>query len=284
MSDHVCKYCGKNFKSGQSLGAHTVLCKLNPNRNNTIKKTINSRKNNIKEHIVFCKICNKQYIVNCTDYIWKNNKYKQTCSSQCAHKLSVLNTNLIDKNNKITNKCKTSNKLNKHKKIIYRTCKYCHNTFIVPRLPNGILSATKYCCDEHRHNMQSLNAKLHKCGGLKPETTHKQYKRGYYNNIWYDSSWELAFLYYCNDNNITVVRNKVAYPYKYNGQILNFYPDFEIDGKLYEIKGIWDPKNKAKKEQYPNLIWIDKQNINTYIKYVKNKLGKNWVSILQENS
>ena len=28
---HICKYCGKEFKSGQSLGAHVITCKLNPN-------------------------------------------------------------------------------------------------------------------------------------------------------------------------------------------------------------------------------------------------------------
>lgn len=29
---HICKFCNKEYKSGQSLGAHIICCKLNPNR------------------------------------------------------------------------------------------------------------------------------------------------------------------------------------------------------------------------------------------------------------
>lgn len=36
--NHECNYCHEKFRSGQSLGAHKPLCKLNPNRSNNIEK------------------------------------------------------------------------------------------------------------------------------------------------------------------------------------------------------------------------------------------------------
>ena len=44
---HICKYCNKEFKSGQSLGAHITHCKENPNSYQ------NEWKNKKKETIIF---------------------------------------------------------------------------------------------------------------------------------------------------------------------------------------------------------------------------------------
>jgi len=40
-----------------------------------------------------------------------------------------------------------------------------------------------------------------------------KFKYGYYNGIWCDSSWELAYLLYCKLNNIIVSRNKTGFSY-----------------------------------------------------------------------
>lgn len=41
---HKCKFCGKEFLTGQKLGSHVRGCKLNPNYKKTKAKIIKSRK------------------------------------------------------------------------------------------------------------------------------------------------------------------------------------------------------------------------------------------------
>lgn len=67
-----------------------------------------------------------------------------------------------------------------------------------------------------RHEKLSANAKRIHFGGLNPETTHTHYHRGYYDNIWCDSSWELAFVVYCKEHNMSIERNKQSFEYIFN--------------------------------------------------------------------
>lgn len=62
-------------------------------------------------------------------------------------------------------------------------------------------------------------------------------------------------------------------PYEFNGAIHYYNPDFEIDDKIYEIKG-WltgraKIKLKAAESQGHAIILIDKKEIKQYIEYVK---------------
>jgi hypothetical protein len=58
MIQHICKFCGRRFKSGVSLGGHVVYCKKNPQRELTIKKIKNSLKGRplSKEHKLTIKL------------------------------------------------------------------------------------------------------------------------------------------------------------------------------------------------------------------------------------
>ncbi len=118
---------------------------------------------------------------------------------------------------------------------------------------------------------------------------YKQYK---YDNLSFDSSWELAFYIYHKDNGINIIRNKDLYfEYVYKEKTLKYYPDFIIGNKIFEIKGnqffnkngqminIFDRSND---EQYllkqkcaieNNVIFIDKIGIKKYIQYITNKYG-----------
>lgn len=58
-----------------------------------------------------------------------------------------------------------------------------------------------------------------------------------YKNLHFDSSWELAFYIYCEDNNIHIIREPYIINYWYNNTKYSYYPDFLVDGKLIEIKG-----------------------------------------------
>lgn len=59
-----------------------------------------------------------------------------------------------------------------------------------------------------------------------------------YDGINFDSRPELAFYIYCKDNSINIERNiSKSFTYEYNGKQHSYFPDFNIDDKLYEIKG-----------------------------------------------
>ena len=70
------------------------------------------------------------------------------------------------------------------------------------------------------------------------EYQRKAKKRYTYNDMTFDSSWELAFYIFCVDNGKSIERYVDGIPYKgYDGSSHMYYPDFKVDGKLYEIKG-----------------------------------------------
>lgn len=58
-----------------------------------------------------------------------------------------------------------------------------------------------------------------------------------YDGIKFDSSWELIFYIYHTDQNNTVNRCTKSFEYKYNNEIHFYFPDFNVNGELYEIKG-----------------------------------------------
>ena len=107
------------------------------------------------------------------------------------------------------------------------------------------------------------------------------FKSGWYKNIWCDSSWELAFVVYCIDNSIPIVRNKVGFQWKdANDSYHTYYPDFIIDGIYYEIKGRVDDTTIRKAESVLDngclIIIIDSYYIDFYLEYCENKYGKDY--------
>lgn len=63
-------------------------------------------------------------------------------------------------------------------------------------------------------------------------------KKGWYKGFWCDSTYELAFVVYCLDHNITLSRNDERFLYQINGENHYYLPDFLMaDGSLVEIKG-----------------------------------------------
>lgn len=57
------------------------------------------------------------------------------------------------------------------------------------------------------------------------------------NGFAFDSSWELYFYIYKKDKNFNIIREPGKIEYYVNGKQYYYYPDFEVNGQLYEIKG-----------------------------------------------
>lgn len=58
-----------------------------------------------------------------------------------------------------------------------------------------------------------------------------------YDGISFDSSWEVAFYIYHKDHNENIKRSDLSYEYEFENKKMNYYPDFELNGDVIEIKG-----------------------------------------------
>ena len=75
--------------------------------------------------------------------------------------------------------------------------------------------------------------------------TNRKYK---VNDQYFDSFPELCFYLYCIESKSNIIREPVCIPFKYNNKIYNYIPDFNVDGKLYEIKGDQFVSNDGKRQ------------------------------------
>lgn len=112
-----------------------------------------------------------------------------------------------------------------------------------------------------------------------------------FNNIVFDSSWELAVWIYHVDHHIDIERQPIQLHYEMNGSMHMYLPDFAIDGKLVEVKGdqmfdkagnpIFDNKHPWK-EKYQcmidnNVIIWRYRNVKPFLDYVSQKYGKGYL-------
>ena len=63
---HICKYCGKEFESGQKLGGHLIRCNQNPNKDKNIQANKNAIRN-VQNSLKFIKYNDNTNICNCQD-------------------------------------------------------------------------------------------------------------------------------------------------------------------------------------------------------------------------
>lgn len=76
-------------------------------------------------------------------------------------------------------------------------------------------------------NAQTPDQKLHRA------TSRRRY---IYNNVKFDSSWELALWIYAKDHNEEIERLPVSFTYEFANKEHLYYPDFRYNGRLLELK------------------------------------------------
>ena len=270
---YICKYCGKTFEKGIQLGGHIINCIENPNKVKRIKPC--HKRNKYK---LICENCGKEYILELTENVFNKGNYKKTCSIKCAHSLSNKHTNLKQKNEKIklgVNKYLTNNP--PLYKTIIKYCDYCGKQITQDRVTHS-----KYCSDECKQKGTSQKiskACKGKTGGIRINA-YKKYKSGWYNNIHCDSSWELAYVIYCEDHNIPIKRCNITRKYIYNDVEKFYYPDFIINkNEIIEIKGYVKETDIAKQKYNPDIIVLDKEKFLPYLNYVVNTYGNNFIEM-----
>lgn len=120
-----------------------------------------------------------------------------------------------------------------------------------------------------------------------------------YKNVKFDSSWELAFYCYNLSLNKPIKRCTKSFEYKFESTSHLYFPDFEIEDKIFEVKGdhffnekglMICPFDRAKdglfqaKQQCGiknNVIFITRREITPALDYMENKYGKRWKGIFK---
>lgn len=105
--------------------------------------------------------------------------------------------------------------------------------------------------------------------------------RGWYRGYWCDSSWELAFLIYCLDHNIEIVRNTENFPYPFRKGVRYYRPDFIVNGEYVEIKGVMDHRSRRKIATFHHpLKVIGSSEIGPFLDYARTIYGEDFHRLL----
>jgi len=97
-------------------------------------------------------------------------------------------------------------------------------------------------------------------------------KTGWYQGIYCGSTYELSFLIWHLDNGISIKRCTQKFVYTFNNESHTYYPDFEVNGTIFEIKGRIQDVDHVK-VRAANAILVDKEQMKKYIVYVSEKYG-----------
>lgn len=278
---YTCKYCGKQFEKVQSCSAHIAYCRLSPNYKENIRrksirmkgistvtqKMIDSHPEKYikKEFKIICPKCGNGFIITCTENDFKKGKYRHYCSRKCANSHVVSIETKVKIGNSVRNSEKFKKSILKTTKIQY--CKYCEKEYKDKH--------SQFCSKECK--ALYLKNVLSKCGGFREHSV-KNYKSGWYKGIHCDSSWELVFLIYHFDHNISISRCKEVRKYiDVNGIERKFYPDFVVNGQIIEIKGKQDINYINKQNYNKDVTFLFKSDMQFYINYVVNKYGSDYI-------
>jgi hypothetical protein len=106
-------------------------------------------------------------------------------------------------------------------------------------------------------------------------------KKGWYKGFFCDSSWELAYVVYCLEHNIDIKRNTKKRQYIWQGVVKNYIPDFIVQGTITEVKGFKTEQWLAKLEANPDVKVLYETDLEPVLEYVKNKYGKDFISLYE---
>lgn len=309
--------CGKEFDNPQKFNGHKSHCKINLLSKGYTEKDIANRKyisiqklqeankhrnydkkislNAIKQKELNQWISEKHTCEKCGKVMTEKFGSGRFCSRSCAngHKHSDSTKQKIKQGITNYHNNHPHNKESKHiqnpptanntirTKTLQLKCTCCGKIF---ERPVGKFRRT--CSDECLHLLKVLNSiNMIKKNGYH-KTIYSQYKFGTYKGFECDSSWELAFLVYCLDNDLSIERNKTGFNYTYKDTERTFFPDFLIGDTYYEIKGVWTEQVVEKVNQFPKdkkLVVIDRKAMKKYIDYCKSIYGNNFAEILYDN-
>jgi len=213
-----------------------------------------------------CETCSVEFTVD-----KRRNPKKKFCSISCAN---VARVRKPTTNKKIATTIKANSLARYLKKP--KLCVICE-TPITYEKRFVRTSCSSNCNQEIRSRLAAQGVyKVSGSGGYRKGSGRG--KSGWYKSIWCDSSWELAYVMYHLDNNIPITRCRETFSYVFEDQSRKYTPDFVVDNKIIEIKGVWTDRERAKIKQCPvDIKIIDEEYIKPYIEHAKNIYGENFI-------
>lgn len=203
---------------------------------------------------IFCKKCSYLLAAKNANYQLRHEKSVNTC----LQKYNVDNPAKLEESNKkrkITNLkkygeenygCYGSKSFNENIKRKYNVNNVSELSEVTNKRQNTLKTKTGFkhalqvseykekaeltCIKRHGHSLQECTL-----GTISNN-------RLIFNNLKFDSLWEVSYWIYCKLNNIDIIRNQGEYYFEYfdkNNKIHKYYPDFYLPklNKFIEIKG-----------------------------------------------
>ena len=219
-----------------------------------------------------CEHCNKEH-----DGSFGSGRF---CSKSCAN--TQIHSQITK--NKISNSVKNSELFKKEMfkrkvDIVKRQCPICQNFFEgrPSDMKNKTYCSLKCCFYDKSHGYKFSNKPP---GGYRPGGGRG--KKGWYKNFFCDSTYELVFVIYCIDHNISLTRNTVGFPYFLNEKLHHYYPDFIISDEYIEIKGYETKEDLEKYKQFPHKLKIlKKEDLKLYFEYVYTTYTKKLITLYE---
>lgn len=230
--------------------------------------------------------------LQCGDVILYDSRTNRFCSQKCGATYSQKDGGHFhsDKDKKrISKSLKKFYENNPELKKVYKqklkcrvniVCKICKNSFETIKCQ---ASTKKYCSfkcyveDMKRGYLKGKSGGYRERGG--------RGKQGWYKGYYCHSTWELAWIIYQLEHNVTFVRNTEGFEYVLDGKIHKFYPDFIVNGEYVEIKGWDNGQVNAKITQFPHKLIILRSNeIMPYLMYAKSKYGEELEKLYEKTS
>lgn len=230
-----------------------------------------------------------------TDYLCKNSecgtlftrkrgdKEKVYCSRSCS--ASVNNKQRI---RSIVSRNKTATKLKEYyNSLTTRKCSCCNNAFMGTRSESKCVSCKadkikpmrereeiacscstcgnifktkykikKYCSAKCKNNFKNKDKEYAgQRGGYRPRSGRGHH--GHYGDLWCDSTYEMAYVWWCQHHGLNITRNSTKFPYTdETGKMRHYLPDFIVEGQYIEIKGWVRPNDLIKFEYFPHELKI----------------------------
>lgn len=281
--------CGKEFATPNSFNGHKSGCKehhiskygnldryVERYANSTAKSTQiiktqaeQKHKLQLEQWLSECHTCKK-----CGKIMTTKFGSGQFCSRQCAnsHVRTEESKQLTSKRMlaKLSSSIELRSLAQEHKKHEYSLrpnhCEVC-NCELSYEYRNR-----KTCSDNCYKKLLSIRSKANPTsGGLRQGSGTG--KHGWYKGYYCDSTYELVYVIYNIDHNISFERNKKSYEYIGTDDKLHlYYPDFIQDNMIVEIKGVLDLnvyRKLAAIDDYPVKLLL-LEDLKPMFEYVKN--------------
>lgn len=293
----VCRFCNNEIDDlgvSQRFAAHSSNCKLNFNRNETLRlKKLNKK---ISVHNVQCFNCGELF-----DRQFKSNQHninnKYFCSAICRTNSKLIKTKceLCDKEytkyglaqhinsihlnerkvrnktdiNYILNNKIRSEKISKARKEGFKSGKLVAKP-LTDEVKKHLSIKSKefnkeYWTDENRQKQSKRMlevVKIHS-GSYSSKNVCGRSKNVEYSGSMLNSTWEYKFINWCDTHDIKCTRNEIGFPYEWSGS-RTYYPDFYLpeNDTYVEIKGYERDRDRCKWKYFTgNLLIIRKDEI-----------------------